>query len=81
MRNREQLVKLLTADDNTLDIRVKGNGVFVSTGKFPVISGGGMTVMEALLVVASRKKRFVMTAQEMCKYPETIKCIEDYECN
>ncbi len=77
MRNQErQLVRLLTANNNSLDIKAVENGVFVGTLKYPVVSGKGATVLEALLMAAARKKRFV---EKNVGFSETKKCVDEYE--
>ena len=81
MQNQERrLVKLLTADGNAVDIHsCDGDGICVNTLRnYPYFSGKGDNVLTALIIAASRKKRYV---RGRANFPETNKCVEVYEYN
>ncbi len=79
MKNQErQLVKLLTANNSTLTIKAVDDGVRVGTLQRPIVSGRGTTVMAALTMAATRKKRYV---SKNVGFRETNDCISDYEYN
>jgi len=80
MQNQEQqLIKLLTANGNSVDIHTTiVDGVYVGTLRHPVVHGVGVNVLKALIMAASRKKRYVIKNDG---FNETRECISDYECN
>lgn len=80
-RNQErQLVKLLVADGNAIDIHTCDEGIHVGTLRNPVVSGQGVSVLKALIVAASRKKQYVRkNVGFMDTNEEVIQYEYDYE--
>lgn len=79
MQDQErQLVDLLIANDNAIDISVCGEGLRVATLGCPVVSGVGINILKALMVAASRKKTYV---RKNVGFMDTNALIIEYEYN
>lgn len=76
-RNQEQqLVKLLVANGNAIDIHTCDEGVRVVTLRNPIVSGQGVSVLKALIVAASRKKQY---ARKNVSFMDTNEAVIQYE--